>query len=103
MVRAVTTRSKARTINITEEKKNPPSLDTEHKPVIDEEETSSNTHDKKSRDISIKEMQSTDPFCKCIMKRLLKKLNPNMKQIHSLFTMNFYTDTQQITPRTFVH
>ena len=39
-------------------------------------ETTSNNSEDNSRDTSVKEMQSTDPFCKRIMKRLLNKTAP---------------------------
>ena len=39
-------------------------------------ETTSNSCENNPKDTSIKEMQSTDPFCKCIMKRLLNKTAP---------------------------
>ena len=39
-------------------------------------ETTSNNCEDNSKDTSVKEMQSTDPFCKHIMKRLLNKTAP---------------------------
>ena len=39
-------------------------------------ETMNSNSEGNSRDTSVKEMQSKDPFCKCIMKRLLNKTAP---------------------------
>ena len=81
MVRAVTTRSRTRktsTMRETEKPKPP-------EPILDKGETSktminhkttNNSCEKNPKDTSIKEMQSTDPFCKRIMKRLLNKTAP---------------------------
>ena len=71
MVRAVTTRSGTRK-TLTEKKiKNPQSKETNS-----DKDTTSNNSPNNSKDTSIKEMQSTDPFRKRIMKRLLNKTAP---------------------------
>ena len=44
-------------------------------PILDNKTTSNNCENN-PKDTSIKEMQSTNPFCKCIMKRLLNKTAP---------------------------
>ena len=81
MVKAVTTRSGMRkTPTVKETEKMQPM-----EPILDKGETSEmminnettiNNCENNPRDTSIKEMQSTDPFCKCIMKRLLNKTAP---------------------------
>ena len=68
MVRAVTTRSRMRKSPIDKENKKPQSRDTNS-----DNDTTSNNSPNSPKDTSIKEMQSTDPFCKCIVKRLLNK------------------------------
>ena len=71
MVRAVTTRSGVRKTLTEKEIKNPQS-----KEKNSDNDTTSNNSPNNSKDTSIKEMQSTNPFCKCIMKRLLNKTAP---------------------------
>ena len=71
MVRAVTTRSRSRQ----------PQEDKEIKKLQSNEtnsgnDTTRNDSPDNSKDTSIQEMQSTDPFCRCIMKRLLNKTAP---------------------------
>ena len=63
MVKAVTTRSGMRKMPTIKETKKQPPLET-------------NKIKYNPKDTSIKEMQSTDPFCKRIMKRLLNKTAP---------------------------
>ena len=65
MVRAVTTRSGTRKTPTEKEIKNPQSKETNS-----DNDTTSNNSPNNSKDTSIKEMQSTNPFCKRIMKRL---------------------------------
>ena len=81
MVKAVTTRSGTRNTTLVErtEKQSPLRMDinTDNTPRTEvSKETTSNNCEDNSRDTSVKEMQSTDPFCKCIMKRLLNKTAP---------------------------
>ena len=79
MAKAITTRSRMRnTTPVEGTKKQPPlRMDTDNTPRTEvSKETTSNNCKDNSRDTSIKEMQSTDPFCKCIMKRLLNKTAP---------------------------
>ena len=81
MVKAVTTRSGTRKTPTVKETKKPPPLETildksETSKTMISKETTNNSCDNNSKDTSIKEMQSTDPFCKCIMKRLLNKTAP---------------------------
>ena len=71
MVRAVTTRSRMRKTPIDEETEKLQSRE----PDSDNDNTCSNSPNN-PRDTSIKEMQSTDPFCKQIVKRLLNKTAP---------------------------
>ena len=71
MVKAVTTRSGTR--------KTPTDKETgKLQPMeqILDNDTTSNICQNNPKDTSIKEMQSTDPFCKRIMKRLLNKTTP---------------------------
>ena len=81
MVKAVTSRSRTRNTMLVEgTKKQPPlrmDINTENTPrtEVSKEPASSNCKEN-SRDTSVKEMQSTDPFCKRIMKRLLDKTAP---------------------------
>ena len=70
MVRAVTTRSRSKQPLTEKEIEKPQS-----KKKNSDNDTTNNSHDN-SKDTSIKEMQSTDPFCRCIMKRLLNKTAP---------------------------
>ena len=75
VVKAVTTRSgtiKTPTVNETEKG---PQLETnlnkDNTPGLEvSRDTTSNSSKDNPKDTSIKEMQSTDPFCKRIMKRL---------------------------------
>ena len=81
MVKAVTTRSRTRNTTLVEgAEKQPPlrmDINTDNAPRTEvSEETASNNCKENSRDTSVKEMQSTDPFCKRIMKRLLNKTAP---------------------------
>ena len=71
MVRAVTTRSGMRKTPTDEETEKPQSRE----PNSDNDTTSNNSPNS-PKDTLIKEMQSTDPFCKCIVKRLLNKTAP---------------------------
>ena len=81
MVKAVTTRSGMRkTPTIKETEKQPPLEKTLNKDETSRtavsKETTNNSCKDNPKDTSIKEMQSTDPFCKCIVKRLLSKTAP---------------------------
>ena len=71
MVRAVTTRSRMRKTPTDKEIKKPQSRETNS-----DNDTTSNNIPNNPKDTSIKEMQLTDPFCKCIVKRLLNKTAP---------------------------
>ena len=71
MVRAVTTRSRMRKTPTDKEIEKPQSRDTNS-----DNDTTSNNSPNNPKDTSIKEMQSTDPFCKHIVKRLLNKTAP---------------------------
>ena len=71
MVRAVTTRSRARQARIDKEIKKP-----QYKETNSGNDTTRNDSPDNSKDTSIQEMQSTDPFCRRIMKRLLNKTAP---------------------------
>ena len=71
MVRAVTTRSGMRKTPTDKETEKPQSME----PNSDNYTTSNNSQNN-PKDTSIKEMQSTDPFCKRIVKRLLNKTAP---------------------------
>ena len=71
MVRAVTTRSRSRQPEIDEETEKP-----QPKETNSNNDTTRNDSPDNSRDTSIQEMQSTDPFCSHIMKRLLNKTAP---------------------------
>ena len=81
MVKAVTTRSRMRNMPTVEgTKKQPPlrmdiNMDNTPGTGVSKETTNNNSEDN-SKNTSVKEMQSTDPFCKCIMKRLLNKTAP---------------------------
>ena len=72
MVRAVTTRSRMRKPPTDKENEKPESMDTNS-----DNDIMNNNSPNNPKDTSIKEMQSTDPFCKCIMKRLLNKTAPD--------------------------
>ena len=81
MVKAVTTRSRTRktsTVKETEKLKPPEQIldKGETSKTMINHETINNSCEKNLKDTSIKEMQSTDPFCKCIVKRLLNKTAP---------------------------
>ena len=81
MVKAVTTRNGTRNTTLVEgTKKQPPlrmDINTDNTPRTEvSKETTSNNCEENSRDTSVKEMQSTDPFCKRILKRLLNKTAP---------------------------
>ena len=71
MVRAVTTRSRLRQPQIDKEIKKPQSKETNSG-----NDTTRNDSPDNSKDTSIQEIQLTDPFCRCIMKRLLNKSAP---------------------------
>ena len=71
IVRAVTTRSRSRQPEIDKETEKP-----QPKETNSNNDTTRNNSPDNSRDTSIREMQSTNPFCRCIMKRLLKKTAP---------------------------
>ena len=81
MVKAITTRSGTRNTAPIEGTDEQPPLrtdsNTNNTPRTEvSKETKSNSCEDNSRDTSVKEMQSTDPFCKRIMKRLLNKTAP---------------------------
>ena len=81
MVKAVTTRSGMRKTLTVKETKNQPPLETnlnkdETPRTVVSRETTNNSCQDNTKDTSIKEMQATDPFCKCIVKRLLNKTAP---------------------------
>ena len=81
MVKAITTRSGMRkTPTVERTEKQPPlrmDINTNNTPRTEvSRETTSNNCENNSKDTSVKEMQSTDPFCKRIMKRLLNKTAP---------------------------
>ena len=92
MVKAFTTRSGMRKTQTAKETKKQPPLeinsnkDNTPGTVISKETTNNNCEDK-PKDTSIKEMQSTDPFCKCIMKRLLNKTMPK-HELNTFFIHN---------------
>ena len=71
VVRAVTTRSGMRKPPTDKETEKPQSRETNS-----DNDTTSNNSPNNPKDTSIKEMQSTDLFCTCIMKRLLNKTAP---------------------------
>ena len=81
MVKAVTTRSGMRKTPAMNETKKPPPLETilnkDKTPrTVVSKETTNNSCEDNPKDTSLKEMQSTDPFCKHIMKRLLNRTAP---------------------------
>ena len=82
MVRAVTTRSRTRQPQIDKEVEKPRSKETNS----DNDTTRNDSHNN-SKDTSIQEMQSTDPFCRRIMKRLLNKTAPE-HELKTFFTHN---------------
>ena len=74
-----------------ETKKQPPlrtdlNKDNTSRTEVSKETTSNNCKDN-PKDISVKEMQSTDPFCKSIMKRLLNKTAPK-HELNTFFIHN---------------
>ena len=71
MVRAVTTRSRLGQPQIDDKIEKPRSEETNS-----DNDTTRNDSPKSSKNTSIQEMQSTDPFCRRIMKRLLNKTAP---------------------------
>ena len=74
-----------------ETKKQPPlemNLNKDNTPKTEvSKDTTSNSCEDNPKDTSIKEMQSTDPFCKCIMKRLLNKTAPK-HELNTFFIHN---------------
>ena len=79
MVKAVTTRSGMKNTTLVEgTEKQPPlrmDINADNTPRTEvSKDATSNTCEENSRDTSVKEMQSTNPFC--IMKRLLNKTAP---------------------------
>ena len=81
MVKAITTRSGMRNTTLVEGAEEQPPLKTDintDNTQMTEVSKETMNYDSKdnSRDTSVKEMQSTDPFYKCIMKRLLNKTAP---------------------------
>ena len=81
MVKAVTTRSGMRKTPTVKETKIPQPLERildkdETSKTIISNETTNNSCENNPKDTSIKEMRLTDPFCKCIVKRLLNKTAP---------------------------
>ena len=71
MVKAVTTRSRMRKTPTDKETEKPQPME-----QILDNDTTSNICQNNPKDTSIKEMQLTDPVCKCIVKRLLNKTAP---------------------------
>ena len=92
MVKAVTTRSGMRkTLTVKETEKQPPletilNKDETPKTVVSKETTNNSCEDN-PKNTSIKEMQSTDPFCKRIMKRLFNKTAPK-HELNTFFIHN---------------
>ena len=82
MVRAVTTRSRSRQPHTDKEIKK-----LQSKGTNSDNDTTRNDSPNNSKDTLIKEMQSTDPFCRCIMKRLLNKTAPK-HELKTLFIHN---------------
>ena len=92
MVKAVTTRSGMRKTPTIKETEKQPLLETnlnkDNTPRTEiSKDTSSNSCEDNPKDTSIKEMQSTDPFCKRIMKRLLNKTAPK-HELNTFFIHN---------------
>ena len=71
MVRAVTTRSRSRQPQIDKEIEQP-----QPKETNSDKDTTRNNRPNNPKDTSIRQMQSTDPSCRCITKRLLNKTAP---------------------------
>ena len=99
MVKAVTTRSGMRkTPTVNETEKQPPlERNKDNTPGTEvNKDTTNNSCKDNPKDTSIKEMQSTDPFCKCIMKRLLNKTAPkhelNIFFIHNGLLYRYASD-----------
>ena len=92
MVKAVTTRSGMRkTPTVKEIEKQPPleanlNKDNTQRTEVSKDATSNSCKDN-PKDTSIKEMQSTDPFCKHIVKRLLNKTAPK-HELNTFFIHN---------------
>ena len=95
MVRAVTTRSRSRQPEIDKETEK-----LQPKETNSNNDTTRNDSPDNSRDTLIQEMQSTDPFCRCIMKRLVNKTVPEHELKLFSFTMAYYTDTHRTTLKT---
>ena len=92
MVKTITTRSWMRNTTLVKrtEKQSPPRMDRNTGNIPRTEvgkETTSNNCEDNSRDTSVKEMQSTDPFCKCIIERLLNKTAPK-HELDTFFVHN---------------
>ena len=92
MVKAVTTRSETRKTPTDKETKEapPPEINLNEDNTLEitvSKETTNNKWEDKPKDAPIKEMQSTDPFCKCIMKRLLNKTAPK-HELNTFFIHN---------------
>ena len=56
-------------------------------PILNNKTASNNCKDN-PKDTSIEEMQSTDPFCKRIVKRLLNKTAPKQHELKTFFIHN---------------
>ena len=82
MVRAVTTRSRLRQPEIDKEIEQP-----QPKETNSDNDTTRNDSPDIPKDTSIREMQLTDPFCRCIMKRVLNKTAPE-HEIKTFFIHN---------------
>ena len=92
MVKAVTTRSGMRkTLTVNKTKKQLPleiNLNKDNTPeTAVSKETTSNSYENNPKGTSLKEMQSTDPFCKHIVKRLLNKTAPK-HELNTFFIHN---------------
>ena len=92
MVRAVTTRSGMRKPPTNKEIEKPQPRETNS-----DNDTTSNNSPNNPKDTSIKEMQSTDPFCKRIVKRLLNKTAPE-HELKTFFIHNGLLYTVCIGP-----
>ena len=92
MVKAVTTRSGTReTLTVKEtEKQLPPEINLDKDNIPEtavSKEGTCNSCENNTKDTSIREMQSTDPFCKRIMKRLFNKTAPKY-ELNTFFIHN---------------
>ena len=92
MVKAITTRSGMRKTLTVKKTEKQPSLETDlngdNTPRTEvNKDASSHSCQDNPKDTSIKEMQSTDPFCKRIMKRLLNKTAPK-HELNTFFIHN---------------